>query len=131
MAGQYDPYAHADQLGIDVIHRKLRTANGFWYPDHNLIVIRQGMRTVHDRSALAHELAHAHLGHRDSSPKHEKTADRLAAGRLINAGEALAVCQWTDDPAKIAAELGVSLRLWRVWFDTYGQELGHLGEGIA
>ncbi|KTR02042.1 ImmA/IrrE family metallo-endopeptidase [Curtobacterium luteum] len=131
MVGYYDPYEHADALGIEVIHRKLRTANGFWYPDHSLIVIRQGMRAVHDKSALAHELAHATLGHRDSTPKHEKTADRLAAGRLINAGEALAVCQWTDDPAKIAAELGVSQRLWSVWFSTYGEQLGHLGEGVA
>lgn len=115
----YDPYTHAEALGIEVIHRPIRTANGFWYPDHNTIVIRSGMRAVHDRSALAHELGHAELGHPDDRPKHEVQADRYAAERLIDEDQALELCRWTQDPARIAAELGVSGRLWRVWANTH------------
>ncbi|WP_065961193.1 ImmA/IrrE family metallo-endopeptidase [Curtobacterium sp. UCD-KPL2560] len=129
--GRYDPYEHAAQLGIDVIHRPIRSANGFWYPDHNLIVIRSGMRAVHDRSALAHEIGHADLGHRDDRPKHEVQADRYAALHLIDDEEAAEICAWTQDPAKIAAELGVSGKLWRVWWNVRRQAGGDAGESVA
>ncbi|PCN46973.1 hypothetical protein Csp2054_14110 [Curtobacterium sp. 'Ferrero'] len=129
--GTYDPYEHAAQLGINVVHRPIRTANGFWYPDHNLIVIRSGMRAVHDRSALAHEIGHAVLGHRDDRPKHETQADRYAALHLIDDDDVARVCAWTQDSAKIAAELGVSGKLWRVWANVRRQQGGDLDQGVA
>jgi Zn-dependent peptidase ImmA (M78 family) len=115
--GRYDPYEHAEELGIDVIHRKIRTANGLWIPEHNLIVIREGMRVVHDRSTLAHEIAHAVLGHHDDRPKHEILADRLAASNMIDLTECLEVMAWAPDSARLANELGVSTRLLRVFLN--------------
>lgn len=108
---QYDPYEDAEQRGIHVIHRSIRSANGFWYPDYNLIVIKSGMRAVHDRSALAHELAHAALGHRDDRPKHENRADQVAAANLIDAERCSDLMRWCSDESQLAQELGVSRRL--------------------
>lgn len=116
---RYDPYAHADQLGLEVIHRPIRTANGFWYPDHNLIVIRSGMKAAHDRSALAHEVAHATLAHRDDRPKHEVMADRLAANKLIDLDECREVMKWAPDAARLANELEVSTRLMQVFLNVH------------
>lgn len=111
----YDPYEHAERIGIEVIHRPLRTRNGMWIPDHRLIVVRAGMRAIHDRCALAHELGHACLGHRDDRPKHERQADWFAARHLIDRAAAEAVFEWAPDEAVAAFELGVSLRLLRAW----------------
>lgn len=116
---RYDPYEHAEHLGIEVIHRKIRTDNGMWLPQHNLIVIREGMRAVHDRSTLAHELGHACLGHEDDRPKHEVMADRFAAGNMINLDECRDVMQWAPDSARLANELGVSTRLLRVFLNVH------------
>lgn len=116
---RYDPYRHAEQLGIDVIHRKIRTENGRWYPQHNLIVIREGMRAVHDRSTLAHELGHAVLGHHDDRPKHEALADRYAANNLLTLEEVVDAMQWAPDCHKLALELGVSTRLMRVYLNVH------------
>lgn len=107
----YDPYKDAESRGITVIHRNIRTANGLWIPDHNLIVIRSGMRAVHDRSTLAHELAHAQLGHRDDSPKNEYRADQVAACNLIDADKCEELIQWVPDVGRLAQELDVSTRL--------------------
>lgn len=107
----YDPYSDAEQRGIRVMHHPIRSANGLWLPDHNLIVIKSGMRAVHDRSALAHELAHAELGHRDDRPKHEIQADQLAARKLIDLDRCREVMKWAPDVGHLAAELGVSTRI--------------------
>lgn len=114
---RYDPYAHAEQLGIRVEHQSLRTINGLWVPDHNMIILRSGMRALHTRSTLAHEIGHADLGHRDDRPKHEVMADRYAANHLINKGELIDLMQWTRDLNKVAQELEVSGRILRVYLN--------------
>lgn len=115
----YDPYQHAAELGIRVDHQSLRSANGLWVPDHNLILIRSGMRKVHDRSTLAHELAHALLGHRDDRPKHEVQADRLAADNLIDFDECRRAFRTEQDFYRAALELQVSTRLLRVYLNVH------------
>ncbi|MET4780852.1 ImmA/IrrE family metallo-endopeptidase [Glaciihabitans sp. UYNi722] len=115
----YDPYDHAETLGIEVVHRRIRTANGLWFPEHNMIVIREGMKAVWDRSTLAHEIAHAALGHCDDRPKHEVMADRYAAENLIDVSELHEVRRWAPDSARLAHELGVTTRLLRVWLNVH------------
>ena len=107
----YDPFAHADALGLQVIFRPIRTANELWMPEYSTIVIKSGMRAVHQRNALAHGIGHAALAHVDDRPKHEHQADRFASLYLIDPAEFAAVTEWTQDPGKIATELGVTLRL--------------------
>ncbi|MFZ4843987.1 MULTISPECIES: ImmA/IrrE family metallo-endopeptidase [Mycetocola] len=86
-------------------------------PDHNLIVVRSGLRAVIERSALAHEIGHAELGHFDDSPKHEKAADRYAADRLISPAELRAASRWAPNHAVLASELGVTQRLLDAYLD--------------
>jgi Zn-dependent peptidase ImmA (M78 family) len=107
----YDPFEHADALGIQVITRPIRTANELWMPEYKTIVLKTGMRVVHQRVALAHGLGHAELGHIDDRPKHEIQADRYASLHLIHPAEFAAVVEWTDDMGKVASELGVTRRL--------------------
>lgn len=107
----YDPWRHADELGLRVALADLEWANELWLPDHRTIVLRRSMRASHQRNALAHGIGHAVLGHRDDRPKHERQADRYAARRLIDPLALRALQAWTQDPAQIAAELGVTRRL--------------------
>lgn len=115
----YDPYQHAELLGIEVKHLPIRTANGRWFPDHNLIVIRSGMKAAYDRSTLAHEIAHADLGHRDDRPKHEVMADRYAAEHMVDVDTLNELIKWTPDSARLANELGVTTRLLRVYLNVH------------
>jgi hypothetical protein len=107
----YDPYAHADALGLQVIVRPIRTANELWMPEFFTIVVRSGMRAVHQRNALAHGIGHADLGHVDDRPKFEHAADRYASLYLIDPAELADVAAWSDDPGRVASELGVTRRL--------------------
>jgi Zn-dependent peptidase ImmA (M78 family) len=116
----YDPYQHAEQLGITVLHRPIRSAQELWLPDHNTIVIRSGLRRIHDRSVLAHGIAHAALGHEDDRPKHEAQADRYASEKLIDRGELDKLMPWVEDPNRLALELGVTHRILQCYLDTHG-----------
>lgn len=116
-----DPYAAASLIGIDVVHRPLTGYTGMWLPDENLIVIRDGMRAVHDRSTLAHELGHAVCGHRHSSRLHEAVADREAACFLIDRDRFVRACLMYDYVEDVAAECGVSTRLARVFARAFGR----------
>jgi len=115
----YDPFDHAHALGIQVIVRPIRTANELWLPDHKTIVLRDGLRHVHQRTALAHGIGHADLGHRDDRPKHEVQADRYAAENLIDYDELVDLMRWTPDPARLSLELGVTVRLLRVYLNVH------------
>ncbi|WIE54199.1 ImmA/IrrE family metallo-endopeptidase [Curtobacterium sp. MCBD17_003] len=119
----YDPYDHADALGLRVVHRRLTTGTGLWVPDWKVIFIQERLRRVHDRSALAHELGHACLGHRDDRPKHEVMADRFAAENMINRDELVDLMKWSPDPSRWSLELGVSTRLIRVWWNLHHGEM--------
>ena len=111
MLRSYDPFAHADALGINVTYGRLRSANGLWLPDHRTIVLKEGMRAMHLRVALSHEIGHAVLGHEDDRPKHERQADRYAAVRLIDPDRVSELTCWTNDTFRIAHELGVTQRI--------------------
>lgn len=108
----YDPWEHADALNLQVIVRPIRTANELWMPEFDTIVLRTGLRSAHQRVALAHGIGHAHYGHRDDRPKHERQADTFAAGHLIAPDELHDVAKWADDDyGIICAELGITHRV--------------------
>ncbi|MEG8035057.1 ImmA/IrrE family metallo-endopeptidase [Sphingomonas sp. LR61] len=119
----YDPYAHAEMLGIRVIHRRLTTGTGLWVPDHRVIFVQDRLRRVHDRSTLAHEIGHAALGHRDDRPKHEVQADRFAAERMIDRERLVDLMQWSPDPSRWATEMDVSTKLIRVYWNLHRLDL--------
>lgn len=111
----HDPYECAETLGIKVIHRPIQTATGMWVPEHNLIVIRTGMRRVHDRSTLAHELAHAHHGHHESTARNEAVADRTAALAIIDGDVFAHAIKYAHSIEEVAAECDVSTKLARAY----------------
>lgn len=106
--GGYDPFEHAERLGIQIIYRRLTTANGFWVPDLHAIFLQPRMRAVHERSTLAHELGHACLGHTSSNQKQERQADIFAARHLIDPEHLDYIRKTTPDPRIWANELGVT-----------------------
>lgn len=111
----YDPWEHADQLGIDVVVRRLRTANGLWLPEYNVILISDHLRVGHQRLVLAHELGHGYFMHPDDRPKHERQADQFAARNLIDPDELADLYKWCPDEQRLVAELGLTTRLFRAY----------------
>lgn len=115
----YNPYAHAEELGIEVVHRELAADNGRWYPGDNTIVLRAGLRQASERSVLAHEIGHATYGHESDSVKHENQADKFAAVNLIELDQCMDALKATPDEYKVALELGVTRRILRVFLNLH------------
>lgn len=111
----YDPWVHAEQLGLEVVVRPLRTSHGLWVPDLNTIIIHSRLRAGAQRNVLAHEIGHADLGHRDDRPKHEHQADVYAARNLICPDELADLYKWCPDERRLISELGVTTRLFRAY----------------
>jgi hypothetical protein len=101
----------------------LRSGTGLWVPDLNTVFIQERLRSVHDRSALAHELGHVDLAHRDDRPKHEVMADRYAAEHMVDPDRLVDLMRWSPDPSRWAHELGVTTRLIRVYWNLHRQDL--------
>ena len=119
----YDPYDHAHQLGIDVLHRPLTRAHGLWLPDHQCIVLKHGLRGLHERSTLAHEIAHAVLGHHGDRPRHEWAADKYAAEHLISPQELHHAMRYCPDLPTLSLELQVSERILAAYLSNHNQVL--------
>lgn len=91
MAPNYDPYAHAHKLGVNIIWGDPGEGIlGRYDHDSGTIILRTGMRTRQERSVLAHELVHAARGDehdawdRTYSTRRERDCDLQAAENLIN-----------------------------------------------
>jgi Zn-dependent peptidase ImmA (M78 family) len=113
---KYDPFLHAEQLELQVLFRPLKSACELWLPDHDTIILRDGMRAVHQRAMLAHGLGHAVLGHRGDSQKNEMHAQHFAWDHLVDWDELMRVLQWAGtDLATAAKELNVTVGLLKEW----------------
>ena len=111
----YDPWEHAEQIGVEVVVRRLRTAHGRWFPEYNQILISDRLRVRDQRLILAHELGHHAYLHPDDRPKHEKQADQFAARNLIDPDELADLYKWCPDEGQLIQELGVTTRLFRAY----------------
>lgn len=111
----YDPWVHAEAMGIEVVVRPLRSAHGLWLPEYNTILLHSRLRAGAQRNVLAHEVGHAALAHPDDRPKHERQADVFAARNLIDPVELDDLYKWCPDEQRIVAELGVTTRLFRAF----------------
>lgn len=112
---EYDPWEHAEAIGVPVFVRRLRTARGIYFREYGEIILSDKLRSGDLRLTLAHELGHAELLHPDDRPKHEKQADQFAAQNLICPDELADLYGWCRDEQKIVAELGVTTRLFRAY----------------
>lgn len=95
--------------------------NGLWLPDQRRIILRHDMDWVTRRCVLAHELGHAHLGHRRTGipridRRQEERADAFAALLLIDVRRyAAAEHDYGPHDAGLAYALDVTPHLIRVW----------------
>lgn len=111
---RYDPWAHAQSLGVSVIEARLRGTLWGEYRHHDgLIVLRRGMTRREARCTLTHELMHAIAGDAPTRFGHlhrlrERRADWSAALLLVCPDEyALAEALYGPHRAALAAELDV------------------------
>lgn len=106
---RYDPWEHAEQMGVNVHFYPLRSVLGAWVPSERTILIRPGMAPFMERAILAHECAHAErddpAGHH---PGNEAKANLAAARRLINRDEIVDLLNIYSDYDHICRELGVT-----------------------
>lgn len=88
-----------------------------WLPQQRAVTVRHGMDDAETLCALAHELGHAHYGDpAGHDRRYEQRADRFAASVLISPVEyALAEQTYGTHPARLAAELGVTVHMIRTW----------------
>ncbi|MBF4551640.1 MULTISPECIES: ImmA/IrrE family metallo-endopeptidase [unclassified Pseudoclavibacter] len=116
----WEPFECARDLGISVqFCRELGGDLGRWYPKQTTILILDSLPFFIERSVLAHEIAHAVLGHDSSTPKAERQADRWAARRLISIEDFRAVAAQSPDPGQWCVDLQVTPRLLVTAADLY------------
>lgn len=122
MGIHYDPWAHAQDLGLTVIEKRLDgTRRGEYWHDQQLVILRKGMSQRAARSTLAHEVAHAVAGDRPTvfGPMHRRAeirASRTAATWLVNADEyAVAEQLHAGHLPAIAYELNVTTKVLTDW----------------
>lgn len=100
----------AEDAGIRVLYGSLDGRNGVYYDDLGLIILEQSLSPEMERFTLAHELGHAHHGHRESTLANEMKADEFAAKSLVHEGEYQRAESISDNPRFIAQELGLPVR---------------------
>lgn len=111
-SNEYDPFEHADVLGLQIEHQSLRTDMGLYIPGSDLILLRPRMKAVVERCVLAHEIQH-HLAHDRRttgiySLRQERRADLGAARKLIRPERMREVSAWSSDPHEWAIDLRVT-----------------------
>jgi len=115
MTSDYDPFQHAEELGLQVEYQTLRTAFGFYVPGRDLILLRPRMKAATERSVLSHEIEHYLQQDRRVSGvyslRQERRANEGAALRLIPNDRWNDVRSWSSDPREWAIELGVTAEI--------------------
>lgn len=94
---------HAAHLDEDVF--------GYWSPDEGRIYYDMLLTKNEARSTVAHELGHAHYGHRCDSATYEYQADLYAARLLIDPNVYAPLEAVNSDQHHLADELGVTVEL--------------------
>lgn len=124
-ARRWSPWAELRAHPEIWVHRsRLREGSGWWCPQDRVILLDDRLDRRRARCVLAHELAHALLGHAGCPPafagrrwlagRLEAQADRWAARRLVALGDLAAVlAEGPADAETVAAELDVTAEVLR------------------
>lgn len=106
---------------------------GGWFPDYELILLREGLSHVEQLCTLAHELGHAHHEHVPGaagwwSARQEHQADRFAARLLVSSVEyECAERLYGHEVSGLAHELGVTRHVVEVWQKMFVSQHGESG----
>jgi Zn-dependent peptidase ImmA (M78 family) len=124
----YDPWKHAQDLGLTVIEERLPSkVRGEYRHGDRLILLARGMSHRQERSTLAHEIQHAIAGDLPTQfgPRHylqERKARRAASFMLVDPAEyAEAEMLREGHLGSIAFDLVVTRRVildWRYYFES-------------
>lgn len=107
-----DLLRHAADQGLTVHACRLPQGMlGCYEPDAARIWFDLGLTPAERRSVIAHELGHHHHGHRESTPRNERDADRFAASMLIDPGEYAQLEPIHPDVFTLADELQVTVKI--------------------
>lgn len=118
-------------VSVHVQHFDDPSRLGYYSASKNRIVLRMGMTIRETRCVLAHEIAHARLGHTCSGGPEERRADVIAASMMINP-ESYARAEAIDASAhSIADELDVTVDLVQVYREVCLQRLGQRTYGVS
>lgn len=116
MATDMGVFVDFDDMGwLPVGHK------GGWFPEHDLVLLREGLSHVEQLCTLAHELGHVHHGHTPGmagwwSVRQEMQADRWAAQLLVSPVEYEAAERlYGHEVSGVAYELGVTRHVVEVW----------------
>lgn len=110
-----NPFAAARALGVEVVTDSIPEA-GRYYPDLELVVLREGLPSMTARSVLAHELGHHRHGDHCSTPRAELRAWRWGANLLLTPDiVAAAVRNDPGRPDEWCRALQVTPKLLRAW----------------
>ncbi|MFJ3030991.1 ImmA/IrrE family metallo-endopeptidase [Rothia terrae] len=108
----YDPFQHADKLGVEVCWEELpHNMHGLWTGTRVLLDPRLSTRQI--RCDLSHELVHVELDepylHKSYAVRVENRCDKVAAARLIDYTEYHYLARaYRDNLPLLAVELGVT-----------------------
>ncbi len=94
---------HASHLPEDVL--------GYYSPDEGRVYFDMQLTPDERRVTIAHELGHAHYGHRCDSDRNERQADMFAANLLIDPEDYANLEALNPDRHFVAEELGVTVEL--------------------
>lgn len=123
----YDPYDHADQLGVPVIW-ECPGPNKLGLLHNDVIYLKPGQSYRQERCTLSHEIVHYefqdcptldHVWH----ARREARCDRMAAERLIDPGQFMDCVKWTMDPGAWAVELNVTRRILKAYLKDHAGKL--------
>lgn len=84
---------------------------GYYSPEEGRVYFDFALTPSERVTTIAHELGHAHHGHRCDSDRNERQADTYAAELLIDPSEYAYLERISTDAAYIADELGVTTEL--------------------
>lgn len=105
----YNPWDHAETLGVSVGWHPLKHSNGIWLPSHERIVLNTALPEWAVTPVLAHECVHAEYHDPPGQvERHERRANRIAAERLIDPERLEYLAKTTPDYDRLCIELGVT-----------------------
>lgn len=117
-AMDYDPWVHAEDLGVPVIYRSRLPRPEMvacYSRRHSAIFALPNLHHATERCGVAHEIVHHENEDVGTTRSQEDRADRVAARRLIRPSRLEQMRHETEDLGVMALELGVTERLMRIY----------------
>jgi hypothetical protein len=122
-AMDYDPWVHAEDLGIPVVMNDTMPRPQMvacFSSRRNAIFVRPNLHHAVERCAIAHEIVHFEYNDIGTTRRQEDRADRIAAQRLVRPSRLEEIGALSDDPGRLALELDVTERIMSVYMMSHG-----------